>query len=141
MANFVSRSLMGKLVVIFVSVAFIAVLKLNAAWFRERQFATMTGLLMFTGNMGALLSGYASSTTWLVFSAFMIGAAFSATGLGRRVALLPSRWLRSYCRRTTNLRSSARHKYHHVRPAKAARRCSAKPRPASGHHGLVLEGD
>ena len=27
------------------------------------------------GNMGALLSGYASSTTWLVFSAFMIGAA------------------------------------------------------------------
>ena len=39
-----------------VSVAFIAVLKLNAAWFLERQFATMTGLLMFTGNMGGLLS-------------------------------------------------------------------------------------
>jgi DASS family divalent anion:Na+ symporter len=38
------------------------------------------------GNMGALLSGYASSSAWLVFSAFMIGAAFSATGLGRRVA-------------------------------------------------------
>ncbi len=39
-----------------VSVAFIAVLKLNAAWFLERQFATMTGLLMFTGNMGGLLA-------------------------------------------------------------------------------------
>jgi divalent anion:Na+ symporter, DASS family len=40
------------------------------------------------GNMGALLSGYASSVAWLVFSAFMIGAAFSATGLGRRIAFL-----------------------------------------------------
>jgi len=39
-----------------VSVAFIAVLKLNAAWFLERQFATMAGLLVFTGNMGGLLS-------------------------------------------------------------------------------------
>ena len=39
-----------------VSVAFISVLKLNAAWFPERRFATMTGLLMFIGNMGGLLS-------------------------------------------------------------------------------------
>ena len=39
-----------------VSVAFISVLKLNAAWFSERRFATMTGLLMFIGNMGGLLS-------------------------------------------------------------------------------------
>ena len=38
------------------------------------------------GNVGGLLSGYASGTTWLVFSAFMIGAAFISTGLGRRVA-------------------------------------------------------
>ena len=52
-----------------VSVAFIAVLKLNAAWFLERQFATMTGLLMFTGNMGGLLSTaplalVAAETSW-----------------------------------------------------------------------------
>ncbi len=40
------------------------------------------------GNMGALLSGYASTSAWLVFSAFMIGAAFMATGLGRRVAYI-----------------------------------------------------
>lgn len=39
-----------------VSVAFISVLKLNAAWFAERQFATMTGLLMLIGNLGGLLS-------------------------------------------------------------------------------------
>jgi DASS family divalent anion:Na+ symporter len=38
------------------------------------------------GNIGALLSGYASSSAWLVFSAFMIGTAFTSTGLGRRVA-------------------------------------------------------
>jgi DASS family divalent anion:Na+ symporter len=38
------------------------------------------------GNLGALLSGYASTTAWLVFSAFMISAAFISTGLGRRVA-------------------------------------------------------
>lgn len=47
-----------------VSVAFISVLKLNAAWFPERQFATMTGLLMFIGNMGGLLS--AAPLAWLV---------------------------------------------------------------------------
>jgi len=38
------------------------------------------------GKIGALLSGYASSSAWLVFSAFMIGTAFTSTGLGRRVA-------------------------------------------------------
>jgi sugar phosphate permease len=47
-----------------VSVAFISVLKLNAAWFPERQFATMTGLLMFIGNMGGLLS--AAPLAWVV---------------------------------------------------------------------------
>ena len=47
-----------------VSVVFISVLKLNAAWFYERQFATMTGLLMFIGNMGALLS--AAPLAWVV---------------------------------------------------------------------------
>jgi len=38
------------------------------------------------GNIGSLLGGYASSTAWLVFSAFMIGTAFIATGLGHRIA-------------------------------------------------------
>ena len=38
------------------------------------------------GNIFGLLSGYASSSAWLVFSAFGIGTAFTFTGLGRRVA-------------------------------------------------------
>ena len=50
-------ALLGRFLVgLGVSVAFISVLKLNAAWFPERRFATMTGLLMFLGNMGGLLS-------------------------------------------------------------------------------------
>ena len=56
-----------RLVGLGVSVAFISVLKLTAAWFSERHFATVTGLLMFIGNMGGLLS--AAPLAWIV--AFM----------------------------------------------------------------------
>ena len=56
-AGSLGYALAGRLLVgLGVSVAFVSVLKLNAAWFSERQFATMTGLLMFIGNMGAFLS-------------------------------------------------------------------------------------
>ena len=55
----------GRLLVgLGVSVAFVSVLKLNAAWFSERQFATVTGLLMFIGNLGGFLS--AAPLAWLV---------------------------------------------------------------------------
>jgi len=37
-------------------------------------------------NTKVVLSGFASTTAWLVFSAFMIGTAFIKTGLGRRIA-------------------------------------------------------
>jgi sugar phosphate permease len=57
---FAGRLLVG----LGVSVAFVAVLKLTAAWFAERQFATMTGLLMFIGNMGGFLS--ATPLAWVV---------------------------------------------------------------------------
>ena len=57
---FAGRLLVG----LGVSVAFVAVLKLNAAWFAERQFATMTGLLMFIGNMGGFLA--AAPLAWVV---------------------------------------------------------------------------
>jgi sugar phosphate permease len=65
-----SLAMLGRFLVgLGVSVAFIAVLKLNAAWFLERQFATMTGLLMFIGNIGGLLSAaplawVAAQTSW-----------------------------------------------------------------------------
>jgi len=40
-----------------VSVAFIAILKLHAAWFAPRQFATVVGLTMLAGNLGAVVAG------------------------------------------------------------------------------------
>ncbi len=47
-----------------VSVTFIALLKLVAAWFREREFATLSGVVMFMGNVGAVLS--AAPLAWAV---------------------------------------------------------------------------
>lgn len=41
------------------------------------------------------LSGFANSTVWLSFAAFMFAAAYQKTGLGRRIALLLVRWLGS----------------------------------------------
>jgi DASS family divalent anion:Na+ symporter len=49
----------------------------------------MLGILGLAGlfyNPKALLVGYASTTVWLVFSAFMISQAFIETGLGKRIA-------------------------------------------------------
>lgn len=40
------------------------------------------------GNTSTMLAGYASTTAWLVFVAFMIGTAIVETGLGRRIAYL-----------------------------------------------------
>jgi sugar phosphate permease len=47
-----------------VSVAFIAILKLNAAWFEPRRFATFGGVTMFAGNLGAVAAGL--PLAWLV---------------------------------------------------------------------------
>ncbi|MEO3990119.1 anion permease [Pseudocitrobacter cyperus] len=51
--------------------------------------------MVVVGNLGdgslkasSVLSGYASGTTWLVFSAFTLSAAFVITGLGKRIAYL-----------------------------------------------------
>jgi len=55
----------GRLLVgLGVSVMFIAMLKLNAAWFRERHFGTLTGLTILMGNMGAVLA--ASPLAWVL---------------------------------------------------------------------------
>ena len=65
LAETLSVAIAGRVLVgLGVSVAFVSVLKLNAAWFSERQFATVTGLLMFIGNMGGFLS--AAPLAWLV---------------------------------------------------------------------------
>lgn len=47
----------GRLLVgLGVSVSFISMLKLNAAWFHDRHFATATGATILIGNMGSLLA-------------------------------------------------------------------------------------
>jgi sugar phosphate permease len=53
----------GRLLVgLGVSVTFISLLKLNATWFHDRHFATLTGLSILLGNIGALLA--ASPLAW-----------------------------------------------------------------------------
>lgn len=47
----------GRLLVgLGVSVMFISMLKLNAAWFHDRHFATMTGVTVLLGNVGSILA-------------------------------------------------------------------------------------
>jgi len=47
-----------------VSTTFIAMLKLNAVWFPERRFATLAGLTLLMGNVGAVMA--ASPLAWLL---------------------------------------------------------------------------
>jgi sugar phosphate permease len=55
----------GRLLVgLGVSVTFIAMLKLNAAWFRERHFGSLSGLTILMGNVGAVLA--ASPLAWVL---------------------------------------------------------------------------
>jgi sugar phosphate permease len=56
----VGRTLVG----VGVSVAFIAVLKLSAVWFPPGKFATLAGVTMFAGNLGAVIAG--APLAWLV---------------------------------------------------------------------------
>ncbi len=49
----VGRTLVG----LGVSVAFIAMLKLIAVWYEENRFATLTGTMMFLGNVGTMTAG------------------------------------------------------------------------------------
>jgi sugar phosphate permease len=54
------RTLVG----VGVSVAFIAVLKVNAVWFPANRFATLNGATMFAGNLGAVIAG--APLAWVV---------------------------------------------------------------------------
>jgi MFS family permease len=63
LADSFSLATIGRLLVgLGVSVTFIALLKLNAAWFNERHFGTLTGLTILLGNLGAVLA--ASPLAW-----------------------------------------------------------------------------
>lgn len=56
----VGRTLVG----IGVSVAFISTLKVSAVWFPPQRFATLNGVTMFAGNLGAVVAG--APLAWLV---------------------------------------------------------------------------
>jgi sugar phosphate permease len=54
------RTLVG----IGVATAFIAILKVSAVWFASERFATLNGITMFVGNLGAVVAG--APLAWLV---------------------------------------------------------------------------
>lgn len=54
------RTLVG----IGVAVAFISILKISAVWFTPDRFATLAGVTMFAGNLGAVAAG--APLAWLV---------------------------------------------------------------------------
>lgn len=63
MADTLAAASVGRLLVgLGVSVTFISLLKLNAVWFHDRHFATMTGATVLIGNLGSLLA--AAPLTW-----------------------------------------------------------------------------
>lgn len=56
-ADTLAAASVGRLLVgLGVSVTFISLLKLNAAWFHDRHFATITGATILLGNVGSLLA-------------------------------------------------------------------------------------
>jgi sugar phosphate permease len=57
------RTLVG----VGVSVAFIAILKISAVWFTANRFATLNGVTMLAGNLGAVIAG--APLAWLVTQA------------------------------------------------------------------------
>jgi len=81
------RTLVG----IGVSVAFIAVLKISAVWFPPERFATLAGVTMFAGNLGAVAAGAplawaVSLTSWrVVFTVLAAASALLALATWLRV--------------------------------------------------------
>jgi sugar phosphate permease len=66
-----------------VSVAFVSLLKLVTSWFREAEFATISGVVMVMGNLGAISS--AAPLAWAVGvtswrNVFLAVGAFSLAG-------------------------------------------------------------
>jgi sugar phosphate permease len=74
------RTLVG----IGVSVAFIAILKVSAVWFPPNRFATLNGVTMFAGNLGAVIAG--APLAWLVtqtsWRVVFVGLAVLSAALG-----------------------------------------------------------
>lgn len=72
----VGRTLVG----IGVSMLFVPTMKILAEWFRPREFATMTGILMAMGGVGSLIAAapLAALSSWIGWrSSFMAVGAFT----------------------------------------------------------------
>jgi sugar phosphate permease len=76
----VGRMLVG----VGTSVVFIAILKISAVWFPARRFATLTGVTMFAGNLGAVIAG--APLAWVVaqtsWRSVFVGLAALSIALG-----------------------------------------------------------
>jgi predicted MFS family arabinose efflux permease len=74
------RTLVG----IGVAVAFISILKVSAVWFPPGRFATLAGVTMFAGNLGAVLAG--APLAWIVtqmsWRAVFVALALLSAALG-----------------------------------------------------------
>jgi sugar phosphate permease len=91
MADTLTIASVGRLLVgLGVSVTFISMLKLNAAWFHDRHFATMTGATILLGNAGSLLA--AAPLAW-VLNYVSWHTAFKAIGVFSVVLALLAGWL------------------------------------------------
>ena len=78
----IGRALIG----LGVSVAFISLLKLNAAWFHDRHFGTAVGLTLVLGNVGSVLAAaplawFLQFTTWNTVFIVLGGVSFALAAL------------------------------------------------------------
>ncbi len=91
LAETLAAASLGRLLVgLGVSVMFLSLLKVNALWFRERHFGSITGLTMLLGNLGAVLA--AAPLVW-VLDVVTWRTVFVALGVFSGVLALLTGWL------------------------------------------------
>jgi sugar phosphate permease len=84
----IGRTLVG----IGVSVAFIAILKISAVWFPAERFATLAGVTMFAGNLGAVIAG--APLAWVVTQTSWRSVFVALALLSGALAVATWRWVR-----------------------------------------------
>jgi len=75
------RTLVG----IGVAAAFISILKVSSLWFAPERFATVTGITMFVGNLGAVVAG--APLAWLVTQTSWRGVFVALAALSALLAI------------------------------------------------------
>ncbi len=85
-ASLTDASIGRLLIGLGVSVAFISLLKLNAAWFHDRHFGTAVGLTLLLGNVGSVLAAAPFArvlqfTSWRTVFIVLGGVSFAVAAL------------------------------------------------------------